>query len=96
MAAKAIPAVSSCRAACHLMDILLRLKLVNYAVVAEQLDATISSSELNGPAVLAESTASLWETMIFTRESHNPGLFGVTAERALHWLFGKWTPSTYM
>ena len=94
MAAKAIPAASSSRAACHLMDTLMRLNLVSHAAVAEQLDATVSLSELNGPAVLAESSASLWETMILTRVSQNPGLFGLTAERALHWLFGKWTPST--
>lgn len=78
------------------MDVLLQLKLVSYASVAEHLDAAITSSELNGPAILAESSAALWETMVFTRVSQNPGLFDVTAKRALHWLFSQWTPSMYI
>jgi len=83
---------SMCRAACHAMDALLKLGLIQYASVAEHADGMISSVELNGPAVFADSSSSLWATLLRLKVSESPGVFSVTSERILQWLFSKWTP----
>ncbi|KAL0263600.1 Serine/threonine-protein kinase tel1 [Diplodia seriata] len=84
---------STCRAAAHSMDVILRLGLVEFGSIAEIVEAMISSVELRGPAVLSESCCSLWLTMFDVRSSESPHSSHVTIDRMLRWLFLKWTPS---
>lgn len=77
------------------MDIILRLGLVDYNAIAEIADAIVSSVELHAPAVLSESSCSMWLTIFDVRNSQSPHSSQVTADRMLRWLFSKWTPSEY-
>lgn len=82
-----------CRAACHLMDVLLKLEVVAFPAVSDTIQSMLLSIELTGPALLTETSSSLLTTVIRERVKENPTHFNLTAERILSWLFSKWTPS---
>lgn len=85
--------VSVSRAACHLMDVLLRLNIVPFSAVSETTQSMLLSIELSGPALLTDSSSSLLTTIIRERIKENPTHFNSTAERISNWLLSKWTPS---
>ncbi|PVH96335.1 hypothetical protein DM02DRAFT_569817, partial [Periconia macrospinosa] len=92
---RVITSSSSSRAACHFMDVVLRLKIVPFSAVSETVQTMLVSLELNGPALLAESTTSLMTTLIQEKIAENPTHYNQTAERVLNWLLNKWTPSLW-
>ncbi len=53
----------------------------------------ITSFDLNGPAVLTESSSALWLTLLENKLAEHPSGFNAAAERVLHWTMGKWNPS---
>ncbi|KAF1989999.1 hypothetical protein K402DRAFT_460730 [Aulographum hederae CBS 113979] len=95
VASRNLPSTSSCRAACHLMDVLLRLKVVDFTLVHETLEVLFSSIDLNGPVIFCESSSSLWAKLIQLSAAFNPSTAHTTTERILHWLLSKWSPSRF-
>lgn len=75
------------------MDVTLRMGLVDFQAIAEIVDSMISSADLHGPAILSESSCSLWLTVFDVRNSESPHGSHVTIDRMLRWLFSRWTPS---
>ncbi|CAO2655342.1 Nn.00g104060.m01.CDS01 [Neocucurbitaria sp. VM-36] len=94
-ASRAVTSISISRAACHLMDVLLRLRIVPFSAVSGIVQSMLSSIELSGPALLTETSSSLLTTIIRERIKENPTHFNSTAERIMHWLLSKWTPSLW-
>ncbi|KAF2112982.1 hypothetical protein BDV96DRAFT_497142 [Lophiotrema nucula] len=94
-ASRAVTSVSSSRAACHLMNILLKLGIVPFSSISETVQTMLLSIELSGPALLTESSSSLLATIMQERIAENPTHFNQTAERILSWLLSKWTPSDF-
>lgn len=88
-----VPVSSTSRAACHLLNILLRRGVVEYSSVSGSVDTIFSDANVNGPAVLCESSLSLWIAMMNKRLIENPSSGGTMVNRMLQWLFAKWTPS---
>jgi ataxia telangiectasia mutated family protein len=93
---KFVSSLSCCRAACHLCDAIFQLKLVPGAVLKDAADNIISSVDLIGPAVVSDASMALWSTLLELKESENPSMAPFVSERALHWLFAKFTPSKYL
>ncbi|MCJ1401031.1 Serine/threonine-protein kinase tel1 [Xylographa trunciseda] len=83
----------TCRAACHLMAIILERGLVGYADIVDIIDKMLSSVELNGPSTLCDSSVDLWKAVISIMAKQNPAAIQVTSERILRWLFVRWRPS---
>ncbi|KAK8157420.1 hypothetical protein IWX90DRAFT_323614 [Phyllosticta citrichinensis] len=83
---------SSSRAAAHVMDVILRLGLVDSPVVLETSDTIISSVELNGPATFNEAAASLWMSIVDVRSTESPHSLDTVLERMLRWFSSKWNP----
>ncbi|KAF2259280.1 hypothetical protein CC78DRAFT_621172 [Lojkania enalia] len=94
-ASRVVTSISSSRAACHLMDVLLKLDIVPFSAVSETLQTMLLSIELSGPVILTETSSALLTTLIQKRVAENPTHYNQTAERILNWLFSKWTPSFF-
>ncbi|KAH7384291.1 hypothetical protein DE146DRAFT_222027 [Phaeosphaeria sp. MPI-PUGE-AT-0046c] len=94
-ASRAATSMSIARAACHLMDILLKLQIVPFSAASDTVQSMLLSIELSGPAMITESSSSLLTTILQERVQENPTHFNVTSERILSWLFSKWTPSLW-
>lgn len=94
-ASRAVTSISISRAACHLMDVLLRLQIVPYSAISETAQSMLLSIELRGPALLTEASSSFLTTLIRGRITENPTNFNSTAERVLNWTLSKWTPGLW-
>ena len=93
LASRAITLPSCSRLACHLLNVLFRLRLVSYQGIAADADLLLISPDLNGPALVDEASAALWASLSTLQASENPSTAAETPERILRWLFSRWTPS---
>lgn len=93
LSTKLISSISCCRAACHLLDVIVRFRLVSSAVLSVAVDNILSSTDLVGPVVLADSSLSFWSTLLDFKTTENPSSAPMVCERALSWLFSRFTPS---
>jgi hypothetical protein len=71
---------------------MLQFKLIPLDAATPFLGNMLRYSELNGPAVLCESSISLWMLSIRTLISVNPSGASGMMEKLLRWIFNKWTP----
>ncbi|KAI8932149.1 hypothetical protein NX059_011032 [Plenodomus lindquistii] len=94
-ASRAVTSISNSRAACHLLDVLLRLQIIPFSAISETAQSMLLSIELNGPALLTEASSSFLHTLIRGRTTENPTNFNSTAERILNWTLSKWTPGLW-
>lgn len=78
------------------MNTMLKLEVVIFATVTVNVQSMLSSVELNGPALLTETSIALMITLVRERARENPTNFDAAAERVLNWLFGKWNPREYL
>ena len=77
------------------MDTILVCRLLAFNSIAESIDTIVSSTDLNGPSVLTDSTVSFWTSLWRIRNVEAPSASGLTSERILHWLFSKWAPGSF-
>jgi serine-protein kinase ATM len=75
------------------MNVLFEEGLVKYTAVADTIEAMFSSVDLDGPAILADSSLLLCSALIKQCTSDNPAAVNELSDRAVHWLFSKWKPS---
>lgn len=83
-----------CRAACHLLHAILAKDLVKYHDIAEDVTAMITSPEITGPTMLADSTLSLMTHLLHVRNMEVPGASSVASQNVIRWAFTKLNPST--
>ncbi|KAF2835398.1 hypothetical protein M501DRAFT_1060914 [Patellaria atrata CBS 101060] len=95
VASRNITTSISCRAACRFMDVAIRTNRVKFSSIADTVDGILSSIEINGPALLTDTTSSLWITILRMRSAERPSSFASMSERILTWLFSKWNPSNF-
>ncbi|MCJ1313627.1 Serine/threonine-protein kinase tel1 [Agyrium rufum] len=88
------PSVS--RTACHLLVLLLRLRIVTPTDVADTVEAILASADLNGPALLCDSSIELWCSLIDLKARSSPVSIFETSQRVITWLLTRWKPSKYL
>ena len=95
VATRAMSNASACRPACHLLQLLLALKLVPQQSVSEYVQTITSSIDLNGPSTLADSVLHLLAEIVKIAQQTNPTTSSATAESLLSWLFRNFRPSRF-
>lgn len=93
LASRGLTTISSCRAACHLMDVLITQHLVDYKKVADSVEGILDAIDLSGPAALADSILSFLTLILRLAATERPSRSNPALQRVLRWLFSKWTPS---
>ncbi|KAF2767686.1 hypothetical protein EJ03DRAFT_390336 [Teratosphaeria nubilosa] len=88
LAKRATSNPSTCRAASHLLALLAVLRLVPQATVSELSQPATGSSEMSGPAVLADSTLNLLRISLRNAQQLNPHGANSLSEAVLGW-FGR-------
>lgn len=83
---------STCRAACHLMRIILALNLVSYSEISPSVDSMIMSIDLSGPSSVVDSALAVWCLILERRNTVAHSTFLQPGERLFQWLISKWRP----
>lgn len=79
------------RAACHLMDVILKFGLLEYSAVAETTRSMLLSVNLNGPSAISDSSLALWATIIRMSTQMNPSPVLNASKQVCGWLREVWT-----
>ncbi|KAI9667274.1 MAG: Serine/threonine-protein kinase tel1 [Bathelium mastoideum] len=95
VATRQLTATATCRAACHLAESILRLKLITHGTSAPSIDAIVTETDLYGPALLTDTSSTLLTFVIKMRLSESSSSFSIASERILQWLQGKWMPCNF-
>ncbi|KAL1966845.1 hypothetical protein VTN77DRAFT_3810 [Rasamsonia byssochlamydoides] len=94
LASRASVSQVTSRAACILMETLLRFELLDYSEVTETIRSMLSAVDLNGPSVLCDSSLMLWARIIKMRLHTASGLGLDASKQICNWLRGVWTIGT--
>ncbi|KAH9828913.1 serine/threonine-protein kinase tel1 [Teratosphaeria destructans] len=93
LAKRATSNPATCRAASHLLALLAVLNLVPQATISELSQPIIGSSEMSGPAVLADSTLNLLRIFLRSAQQLNPHGANSLSEAVLGWFGRTFVPS---
>ena len=95
IANRAMSNTATCRAACHLLLVIVSAELISHQQVIEFSQTIAESIALNGPAALGESVLQLLGHMLEVTRNSNPGSASRTAENVLGWLFRSFVSSKF-
>jgi ataxia telangiectasia mutated family protein len=91
LASRSCVSQANSRAACALMDHLIRFGFLNHSEVVDTLQLMLSAMDLNGPSVFCD-TALMFLTRIFNTRLHIAAGLGPDAVKGIcTWLRGLWT-----
>ena len=90
---RAVSSSICCRAACHLMDTLLRAGIARYINADTFTKQFLSSLDVNAPAIVSEASISVVIRFLNRSALDNPSTFHHNAESVLRWLFKTWRSS---
>lgn len=92
--ARALTFNATCRAAAAQLHAMLAANLVEYHQIAESVDTIITSADINGPAILCDSSIFLMIHLLNTRVIEVPGTSLIACQHVTRWLFARWNPGT--
>ena len=95
LATRAMSNASTCRAASHLVLLMLSLRLVSQQNVSDLVQTMTTSMDLNGPSTFSESVALFLGRAVNVSQQINPASSSATAEAVLSWLFRSLSPSKF-
>lgn len=85
-----VPGVT--RAACVLLHTLLEADLVGYHGISRDINDIVTTADVNGPAVLTDSTLLLMLHLLKLRNLKLPNAGQTTCNHIIRWVFLKWNP----
>jgi len=85
-----LPGVS--RASCVLLRTLLEADLVSYHVISNDINDIVTTADVNGPAVLTDSSLLLMLHLLQLRNLKLPSASQSTCNHVIRWVFLKWNP----
>ncbi|KAK3680137.1 Serine/threonine-protein kinase tel1 [Recurvomyces mirabilis] len=95
MACRALSDVDSCRAASHLLCVLIYRRVVPQSSIAELIQAIATSMDTSGPSIAADSVFCLLDILLERSWRLNPGSSSALKESILQWLSRRYTPSMF-
>lgn len=92
---RSITSPSTCRAACGVLCIMLRFRLIPQAVASELYQSLAVAFELSGPHILCDTALALVQTIMRDSVSIHPSSAPIIANSAIGWLLRRWVPSKF-
>ncbi|GIC89214.1 DNA-binding protein kinase TEL1 [Aspergillus udagawae] len=82
------------RAACHLMNSILKFDLLDYSVVAGTTSSMLTTMNLNAPSSISDSSLELWAIITRLGAQTNPGSVSNASKEICSWLREAWVIGT--
>lgn len=95
VAIRGMTSVSTGRAACHLLHLMVRLRLVSQTALSELLQSFATAIELSGPALICDSALQLLNASLECATAVIPRSANALTENVIGWLVRRWTPSRF-
>ncbi|KAI1457230.1 hypothetical protein F4805DRAFT_198921 [Annulohypoxylon moriforme] len=93
LAVRAVSMTASCRASSVLLNFIITHVLVPYRDIADDINSMIMSSDVNGPAVVVDSSLILMTALLNLRNIQVPSASYATCNHVVRWMFFRWDPA---
>ncbi|PFH63237.1 hypothetical protein XA68_15871 [Ophiocordyceps unilateralis] len=93
VAARSLSLPATCRASCVLLLAILQTDLLPYHTLAEDINSFIVTADVNGPAILCDTSLSLMSRLFHERNGRLPNASQATSSHVIRWVFLKWNPN---
>lgn len=96
LAARAVSLPATSRAACELLHTILKADFLPYHAMSEEINNMIMTADVNGPAVLSDTSVALMLHLFHVRNTRLPNASHSTCNHIIRWVFLRWNPSKYI
>ncbi|KAI1393832.1 uncharacterized protein F4822DRAFT_27045 [Hypoxylon trugodes] len=93
IAVRSISMASNCRASSMLLHSIVAHELVPYRDIADDINSMIMTADVNGPALVMDSSLTLMSTLLHLRNFHLPSASYATCNHVVRWMFFRWDPA---
>ncbi|KAI1143923.1 hypothetical protein F5Y05DRAFT_10911 [Hypoxylon sp. FL0543] len=93
IAVRAVSMTASCRASSVLLYSIIAHELVSYRDIADDINSMIMAADVNGPAIVVDSSLVLMTSLLHLRNFQLPSASHATCNHVIRWMFFRWDPS---
>lgn len=92
-AARSLSLPATSRASCLLLHTILEAGILPYHSLAEDINSFVTMADVNGPAILCDTSLSFMACLFHERNTRLPSVSQTTSSHIIRWVFLKWNPS---
>ncbi|KAI5863076.1 hypothetical protein GGS23DRAFT_568113 [Durotheca rogersii] len=93
IAVRSVSMTANCRASSILLHSIITHELVSYRDIADDINSIITTADVNGPAVVVDSSLTLMTTLLNLRNVQLPSASYATCNSVVRWMFFRWDPA---
>lgn len=93
IAVRAVSLPATCRAACVAVHAIVEKDVLPYHELSEEVNSIVTTADVNGPALLCDSSLTLMFHLFHVRNSTLPSASQATANHLIRWTLLRWNPS---
>ncbi|KAI0382871.1 hypothetical protein F5Y04DRAFT_44982 [Hypomontagnella monticulosa] len=93
IAVRAVSMTTNCRASSVLLHSTVTHNLVSYRDIADDINSMVMTADVNGPAVVVDSSLILMTTLLHLRNFQLPSASYTTCNHVVRWMFFRWDPA---
>ncbi|KAI8958799.1 Serine/threonine-protein kinase tel-1 [Daldinia sp. FL1419] len=93
IAVRSVTMTTNCRASSVLLHSIITHDLVPYRDIADDINSMIMTADVNGPAVVVDSSLVLMTTLLHLRNFQIPSASYTTCNCVVRWVFFRWDPT---
>ncbi|KAF4510300.1 hypothetical protein G6O67_002198 [Ophiocordyceps sinensis] len=92
-AARSLSLPATSRASCLLLHTILEAGILPYHSLAEDINSFVTMADVNGPAILCDTSLSFMACLFHERNTRLPSVSQTTSSHIIRWVFLKWNPN---
>ncbi|KAI0534655.1 phosphatidylinositol 3 [Xylaria digitata] len=93
VAVRSVSMTGTCRAASFLLYSILKNRILTYSEIMGDVSDIVTTADVNGPAVLVDSSLILMTTLLHLRNHHIPNANHSTNNHVIRWMLSRWSPA---
>ncbi|KAJ3578031.1 hypothetical protein NPX13_g2535 [Xylaria arbuscula] len=93
VAVRSVSMAATCRAASFLLHSILEHKLLAYSEIMSDTSDIVTTADVNGPAVLVDSSLVLMTALLQLRNHHLPSASHASNNHVIRWMMSRWFPA---
>ncbi|KAI1313631.1 phosphatidylinositol 3 [Xylaria venustula] len=93
VAVRSVSMAGTCRAASYLLYSMLKNNLLTYSEIRGDINDIVTTADVNGPAVLVDSSLMLMTILLQLRNHNLPNASHATNNHIIRWMLSRWSPA---
>ncbi|XXH05131.1 hypothetical protein Hte_011555 [Hypoxylon texense] len=90
---RSVSMTANCRASSILLHSIITHSLMSYRDIADDINSMVTTADVNGPAIVVDSSLMLMTTLLHLRNIQLPSASYTTCNHVVRWMFFRWDPA---